>query len=88
MTQGTKSGGASYQGFINNMEKDAFANASDAERLAIEAAGLRKPFKPKELPKPIGPGKEWTTADLVTASLFVALRQNIIQLPLPTPPPG
>jgi putative heme-binding domain-containing protein len=58
----SKSGGASYQGFINNMERDAFANASDSERLAIEAAGLRKPFKPKELPKPIGPGKEWTTA--------------------------
>ncbi|MCE9562291.1 MAG: c-type cytochrome [Planctomycetes bacterium] len=61
----TKTGGASYQGFINNIEKEAFANASDAERLAIEAAGLKKPFKPKELPKPIGPGKEWTTADVV-----------------------
>jgi putative heme-binding domain-containing protein len=61
----TKAGGASYQGFINNMEKDAFANATDAERLAIEAAGLRKPYKPKELPKPIGPGKDWTTSDLV-----------------------
>jgi triphosphoribosyl-dephospho-CoA synthase len=37
---------------------------------------------------PLNPG---TTADLVTASLFVALRQNIIQLPLPGPvgrPPG
>ncbi len=61
----TKTGGASYQGFINNIEKEAFANATDAERLAIEAAGLKKPFKPKELPKPIGPGKEWTTADVV-----------------------
>jgi putative heme-binding domain-containing protein len=61
----TKSGGASYQGFINNMEKDAFANASDADRLAIEAAGLRKPYKPKELPKAIGPGKEWTTGMIV-----------------------
>ncbi|HJZ54158.1 MAG TPA: c-type cytochrome, partial [Gemmataceae bacterium] len=61
----TKSGGASYQGFINNMDADAFANATDAERLAIEAAGLRKPYKPKELPKPIGPGRAWTTADLV-----------------------
>jgi putative heme-binding domain-containing protein len=61
----TKAGGASYQGFINNMERDAFANATDAERLAIEAAGLRKPYKPKELPKPIGPGKDWTTSDLV-----------------------
>ncbi len=61
----SKAGGASFQGFINNMEKDAFANASDADRLAIEAGGLRKPYKPKELPKPIGPGKEWTTADLI-----------------------
>ena len=61
----TKAGGASYQGFINNMEKDAFANATDADRLAIEASGLRKPYKPKELPKPLGPGKDWTTSDLV-----------------------
>jgi putative heme-binding domain-containing protein len=61
----TKAGGASYQGFINNMEKDAFANATDAERLAIEAAGLRKPYRAKELPKPIGPGREWITSDLI-----------------------
>jgi len=61
----TKAGGASFQGFINNTEKDAFANATDAERLAIEAAGLRKPFKPKELPKPLGPGRDWATADVI-----------------------
>ncbi len=61
----TKAGGASFQGFINNMEKDAFANTNDSDRLAIEAAGLRKPYKPKELPKPLGPGKEWTTQDVV-----------------------
>ena len=61
----TKSGGASYQGFINNMEKDAFANATDESRLAIEAAGLRTPYKPKALPKAIGPGRDWTTADIV-----------------------
>ncbi len=61
----TKAGGASFQGFLDNIEKDAFANATDAERLAIEASGLRKPFKPKELPKPIGPGKDWTTAEVV-----------------------
>src|SRR5579884_562888 len=59
------SGGASYQGFLNNIEKDAFANASDSERLAIESAGLRKPFQMKELPKPKGPGRDWKLADLV-----------------------
>jgi putative heme-binding domain-containing protein len=61
----TKAGGASFQGFINNMEKDAFANANDTDRLAIEASGLRKPYKPKELPKPLGPGREWSTQDVV-----------------------
>ncbi|MBN9119101.1 MAG: c-type cytochrome [Planctomycetes bacterium] len=61
----TKSGGASFQGFLKNIEKDAFANATDAERLAIEASGLRPAYKAPVLPKPVGPGKEWTTADLV-----------------------
>jgi putative heme-binding domain-containing protein len=59
------SGGASYQGFLNNIEKDAFENASDSERLAIEAAGLRKPFKMKELPMPKGPGHDWKLDALV-----------------------
>jgi putative heme-binding domain-containing protein len=60
-----RSGGASYQGFLNNIEKDAFANASDTERLAIEAAGMRKPFKIKELPKAQGPGRDWKLEELV-----------------------
>jgi putative heme-binding domain-containing protein len=60
----SKNGGASYQGFLTNIEKDAFANAADADRLAIEAAKLRPAYKPKALPKPVGPGKAWTTAEL------------------------
>lgn len=60
-----KSGGASFQGFLINMEKEAFDNATDAERLAIEAAGLRKPFKVKELPKPVGPGRDYKTDELI-----------------------
>src|SRR5215207_1778571 len=40
----TKSGGNSFQGFLNNIEKEAFENASEGDRLVIEAAGLRKPF--------------------------------------------
>ncbi|HWG45890.1 MAG TPA: c-type cytochrome [Gemmataceae bacterium] len=61
----THSGGASYQGFLNNIEKDAFENASEMERLAIEAAGLRKPFTMKQLPKPKGPGRDWKLGELV-----------------------
>jgi putative heme-binding domain-containing protein len=59
------SGGSSFQGFLNNIERDAFDNATDAERLAIEAAGLRKPYQLKELPKPHGPGREWILDDLL-----------------------
>jgi putative heme-binding domain-containing protein len=47
------------------MESDAFANATDAERLAVEALGLRKPFRVKELPKAQGPGREWKLDELV-----------------------
>ncbi|MDY3557486.1 c-type cytochrome [Gemmata sp. JC673] len=61
----TKNGGASYQGFLTNIEKDAFANAGDANRLAIEAANLRPAYKVPVLPKPVGPGRAWTTAELV-----------------------
>ena len=61
----TKSGGASFKAFLAAFEKDAFANATDADRLAIEAAKLRPAYKAPVLPKAIGPGKEWTTADLL-----------------------
>jgi putative heme-binding domain-containing protein len=60
-----KSGGNSFQGFINNVEKDAFALCTDAERLAIEALGLKKPFVAKELPKPVGPGRDYTIEEIV-----------------------
>ncbi|MFN7771002.1 MAG: c-type cytochrome [Planctomycetaceae bacterium] len=53
------SGGASFQGFLRNMDKDAYENSTDVERLAIEALGARKPYQPPELPKPAGPGKDW-----------------------------
>jgi putative heme-binding domain-containing protein len=62
------SGGASYGGFINNIDKDAYENATDPERLAVEAAGVRKPVQVKELPKPKGPGHDWSMADLVDSS--------------------
>jgi len=54
------SGGASFQGFLRNIENETFLNASERDRLLIEASGARKPYAPPELPKPTGPGKEWT----------------------------
>ncbi|MEZ6141279.1 MAG: c-type cytochrome [Zavarzinella sp.] len=60
-----KSGGNSYIGFINFIDNDTYNLATDVERVAIEAAKLRKPYVPKELPKPKGPGKKWTTEEIL-----------------------
>jgi putative heme-binding domain-containing protein len=60
-----RSGGNSYQKFLTNIENDAFANCSDAERLAIEALGIRKPYVAPELPKATGPGRDYTAAEIV-----------------------
>lgn len=61
-------GGNSYQKFLVNIDRDAFANSTDAERLAIEATGARQPFKMPELPKPRGPGRDYTLAELLSYS--------------------
>jgi len=54
------SGGASYQGFLTNMDREAYENAPDSERLAVEALGARKPVEVPERPQPQGPGRDWT----------------------------
>lgn len=54
------SGGASYQGFLTNIDREAYDNATDSERLAVEALGARKPFEMPERPAPVGPGQDWT----------------------------
>lgn len=60
-----KSGGNSYRKFIQNIDREAFENATEAERLAIEALGARPPYQAPELPKPQGPGKDWTLEELL-----------------------
>jgi putative heme-binding domain-containing protein len=62
----TKSGGASFQGFIKNISRDLYDNTSEADRKAVDAAGVGLPYRAKgDLPKATGPGKAWATADLV-----------------------
>jgi putative heme-binding domain-containing protein len=58
------SGAASFKGFLRNIENEAFLNATEQERLLIEASGARKPYAPPELPKPAGPGKDWNPAEV------------------------
>ena len=57
---GRASGGHSFVGFLRNIDHDAYETCNDRERLALEAIGARKPFTVPTLPKPKGPGKEWT----------------------------
>jgi putative heme-binding domain-containing protein len=61
----TWSGGNSYQKFLTHMSDDAFNNASDTERLAIEGLGLRKPYVAPALPLAKGPGREYTTDEIL-----------------------
>ncbi len=60
------SGGASYTGFLDNVKKEALANATEAERKAIAAGVVAyRPPSLDELPKPKGPGRDWTVEDLL-----------------------
>jgi putative heme-binding domain-containing protein len=61
-------GGNSFRKFITNIEAESMAGLTDTEKLALEAAGIRKPYVPPPLPKPHGPGRKWTTADVVAAA--------------------
>jgi putative heme-binding domain-containing protein len=58
-------GGASYEGFINNIRSEALANLSDAEKLALDATELAPPPKPTDLPTAKGPGKDWQTDEIL-----------------------
>ncbi|MDP1796437.1 MAG: c-type cytochrome [Planctomycetaceae bacterium] len=69
------SGGVSYLGYLKFADQDAFANATDAERLAIEATGARQPYKIPELPKAQGPGRDWTL-DSVLATAQDGLKKG------------
>jgi len=63
-----KSGGASYQGFIDNIRKEALANTSPSEQQALARTVPLTPPKLEDLPKPHGPGRAWTLAGVVTTA--------------------
>ncbi len=60
-----RSGGNSYLKFLQNMKTEALANASDSEKKALEGKINTAPVKEAELPKPIGPGKEYTLDEVL-----------------------
>ena len=63
-----KSGGASFGGFLKNIKDEFLANATAAERKALESSIAAAAPKEVDLPKPKGPGKEWTLEELVSVT--------------------
>lgn len=58
-------GGNSLRGFIENMRKDALTRVPDTLRAEMDSISGELNTTPIELPKPIGPGKAWTTEELL-----------------------
>jgi len=61
-------GGNSFRKFLVNIEAESLAGLSDNEKLALVAAGVRKPYVPPPLPKPEGPGRAWTLDAVLDAA--------------------
>ncbi len=53
----TWSGGYSYQKFLTQIEDDAIGNASDSDRTAIQAGGLRVPYQRRNCRRRLDPGR-------------------------------
>jgi putative heme-binding domain-containing protein len=71
-----KGDGQTFRRFLANVSQDAYDNAPEADRAAIDAAGVRRPPKPVDLPKPIGPGQAYTVDDLVALSAAHPAERN------------
>ena len=61
-------GGMSFQKFLNNIENDSLVGLSENDKLALETLGARKAYTPPPLPKPEGPGKEWTVDEVLATA--------------------
>jgi putative heme-binding domain-containing protein len=61
-------GGASFRKFLTNIENESLAHLTETEKLALETLGIRKPYVPPPLPKPQGPGRQWTIDAVLTAT--------------------
>lgn len=60
-----RSGGASYTGFLKNIQSEALANMSEDERKLIAGEIVFTPPKEEDLPKAAGPGKAWTMNEVL-----------------------
>lgn len=60
-------GGASFAGFLKNIRKDALANTSEADRMALTdlTGESLEPPSPLDIKPPKGPGRNWTVTDAI-----------------------
>ncbi|MDB6072140.1 MAG: heme-binding protein [Verrucomicrobiales bacterium] len=58
-------GGNSLRGFIENMRKDALTRVPANLKAELDSISGELNSTPVELPQPIGPGKAWTTEELL-----------------------
>jgi putative heme-binding domain-containing protein len=61
-------GGNSFRKFLTNIENESLAGLTENEKLALETTGARKRYVPPPLPKPKGPGRAWTSAEVLAAA--------------------
>ena len=61
-------GGASFRKFLTNIENESLAHLTENEKLVLETLGIRKPYVPPPLPKPQGPGRQWTIDAVLAAT--------------------
>ena len=53
---------------MDNIDAEAYDNATDVDQLAVDVAGLHKPYGPLNFPLPAGPGQEYTVDGLIALS--------------------
>lgn len=64
-----KSGGMSYQGFVEDLRKEALKRATPEEREMVESWDLNATASPfANLPSPEGPGRAWTVDEAVAVA--------------------
>ena len=59
-------GGNSFRKFLDNIERESMEGLPDSDKVALQ--GLRTKYVPPPLPKPEGPGRQWTTAAVVESA--------------------
>ena len=61
-------GGNSFRKFLDNIEKESFAGLGEGDAQALQAILGIKPYQAPPLPKPKGPGREWSIEDVMAAA--------------------